>query len=69
MQNSRQKVLSLLTAPILAAVLAAPTPARAGLTGATAERPLGILFQTAPRPFKPSAGIPGPRPPRFRPHR
>ncbi len=62
MQNSRQKVLSLLTAPILVAVLAASTPAQAGLTGATAERPLGILFQTTPRPFKPSADVPLTRP-------
>lgn len=62
MQNRRQRVLGLLTAPLLAAVLAGPAPARAGLTGATAERPLGILFQTSPRPSAPSARAPLTRP-------
>lgn len=62
MQNRRQRVLGLLTAPLLAAVLTGPAPARADLTGATAERPLGILFQTSPRPSAPSARAPLTRP-------
>jgi LPS-assembly protein len=64
MRNSRQTVLGLLTAPLLAAALAAAMPAQASPVGATAERPLGILFQSTPRPFVP-AGAPlaaAPRP-------
>jgi LPS-assembly protein len=60
MQNRRQKIFGLLTAPLLATVLAAP--AQAGLTGATAERPLGILFQTSPRSSAASADAPLTRP-------
>ena len=58
MYRSRHTVLGLLTAPLLAAAITAATPARAELTGATAERPLGILFQKSPRPFVPAAGAP-----------
>lgn len=56
MQNSRQILRGLVTAPLLAATLSLTTPAQADLNGATAERPLGILFQRAPRPVVPAAG-------------
>ncbi len=45
-----------LVAPVLLAALSFPDGAEAS-TEATAERPLGVLFQASPRPFVPAAGV------------
>jgi len=64
MRTGRHSLLSLLPAPLMAAAVASllATPAAAKTTSATAERPLGILFQTSPRPFVPGGGMAAPAP-------